>query len=61
MDKTFTQILKDFELSCNNSHEEDFEFEPSQNSLNLIRQFAKVYKVCKPDVPGLPLLSVVLN
>ncbi|MCQ2217014.1 MAG: hypothetical protein MJZ33_00840 [Paludibacteraceae bacterium] len=61
MDKTFTQILEDLELSCNNSKEKKSQEEPSQTSLNIILQFARAYKVCRPEMADLPMLSMVMN
>lgn len=60
MDKTFTQVLEDLELSHNNSEEKCVVPEPSQKSLDLIRQFARAYKVCRPEV-AMPAFSMVLN
>lgn len=60
MDKTFTQKLEDVELSQTNS-KTTRELEPSQSSLNLILQFARAYKVCKPEVSNLPVFAMVMN
>ncbi|MBP5455491.1 MAG: hypothetical protein J6Y37_03260 [Paludibacteraceae bacterium] len=61
MDRTFTQILEDVELSRNNSNEKQAEVEPSQKALNFIRQFARAYKVCQPKSADLPAFSMMMN
>ncbi len=62
MDRTFTQILEDVELSCNNSKsEKQTEVEPSQKTLNFLRQFARAYKACQPKSADLPIFSMVIN